>query len=131
MTPGPMDFRGPMVFRKAVSFRGPIEMTLRNQHVKPEDLCFGVHLISTGKTVRIWSSHHFSDQNTAFSPCILDFTKPEIRHICAGPGPTFGPQHHCIHSSYWYKPACTGTACCVLARVLWKKAKTGVIFCGK
>ena len=44
MTPGPMDFRGPMGFRK-----GPIKMTLRNQHVKPKD--FGDHLISTGKIV--------------------------------------------------------------------------------
>ena len=33
--------------------RGPIEMTLRNQHAKPEDFFFGEHLISTGKTVRI------------------------------------------------------------------------------
>ena len=35
---------------------GPIEMTLRNQHVRPEDLYFsffGDHLISSGKTVRI------------------------------------------------------------------------------
>ena len=32
MTPGPMDLRGLMM--------GPIEMTLRNQHVKPEDLFF-------------------------------------------------------------------------------------------
>ena len=37
---------------------GPIEMALRNQHVRPEDLFFfffffGDHLISTGKTVRI------------------------------------------------------------------------------
>ena len=34
MTAGPMDFR------KAVGFRGPIEMTLRNQHVRPEDNFF-------------------------------------------------------------------------------------------
>ena len=46
MTAGPMDFR------KAVGFSGPIEMTLRNQHVRPEDLFFfgGDHLISSGKT---------------------------------------------------------------------------------
>ena len=67
---------------------GPIEMTLRNQHVKPEDLFFGDHLISTRKTVRISVKtfsfrrlHHFSDQTATFSPPILDFTKPEIRHI--------------------------------------------------
>ena len=47
-------------------------MTLRNQHVKPNDFFFfGEHLLSTGKTVRIsvktffvffWRSHHFLDQ---------------------------------------------------------------------
>ena len=31
---------GPMGLRKAVGFRGPIEMTLKNQHVRPEDLFF-------------------------------------------------------------------------------------------
>ena len=96
MTPGPMDFRK------------PIEMTLRNQHMKPDDLFFffwwSSHLISTGKTVRIlvktffFNSHHFSDQTTAFSPSISDFTKSEICHIWAGPGPTFGPWHHWL----WY-----------------------------
>ena len=46
MTPGSMDFRGPMGFRKAsaseahVLQRGLIEMTLRNQHVEPEELFF-------------------------------------------------------------------------------------------
>ena len=36
--------------------RGPIEMTLRNQHVKTGELFFfffGDHLISTGKTAKI------------------------------------------------------------------------------
>ena len=50
-----------MGFRKVVGFsgpsKGPIEMTLRNQHVRPEDLSFffffADHLNSTGKTVRI------------------------------------------------------------------------------
>ena len=32
---------------------GPIEMKLRNQHVRPEDLFFVDHPISSGKTVRI------------------------------------------------------------------------------
>ena len=73
---------GPMGFRKAVGFRGPIEMTLRNQHVRPEDLFF-----STEKTVRIsvktffWRSHHNSEKNAAFSLSVLEFTKPEIRLI--------------------------------------------------
>ena len=72
-------------------------MTLRNQHVKPEDVFFGDHLISTGKNVRILMktffflrSHHNLDKTAAFSPFVLEFTKPEIRHILAGPGPTFG-----------------------------------------
>ena len=77
MTPEPMDFRG------------PIEMTLRNQHVRPEDLFFfGDHLISTGKTVKIsvktfffLRPHHNLDKTAAFSLCVLEFTKPEIHHI--------------------------------------------------
>ena len=42
--------------------RGPIKMTLRNQHVKPEDLFFfffGDHLISIGNTVRISVKNFF------------------------------------------------------------------------
>ena len=72
---------------------------------------FEDHLISTGKTVRIsvktfffLRSHHFSDQTAAFSPSILDFTKPEIRHIWAGPGPTFGsrpPWLALISQHFW------------------------------
>ena len=61
----------------------------------------GDHLISTVLSIRIsvqtfffWRSHHFSDQTTAFFPSILDFTKPEIRRIWTGPGPTFGPRRH-------------------------------------
>ena len=45
-------------------------------------------MISTGKTVRFsvktfffCRSHYFSDQTAAFSPFVLDFTKPEFRHI--------------------------------------------------
>ena len=55
MTPGPLDFRGPIGFRGPMSSRGAIEMTLRNEHVKPEDLLFffGDHLISAIKIVRI------------------------------------------------------------------------------
>ena len=44
MTPGPINFRGPTGFGKAVGFseleRGPNEMKLRNQHMKPEDFFF-------------------------------------------------------------------------------------------
>ena len=55
---------GPMGFRKTADFsgpsRGPIEMTLRNQHVRPEDLFFGDHLILTKKNVRISVKTFFS-----------------------------------------------------------------------
>ena len=47
MTPGPMGIR------KAVGFSEPIEMTLRNQNMRLEELFFfGYHQISTGKTVK-------------------------------------------------------------------------------
>ena len=67
--------------------------------VKTFFFCFGDHfIVSTGKTVKIsvktfffcfWRSHHNSDKTAAFSPSVLELTKPEIRHIWAGPGPTF------------------------------------------
>ena len=52
MTPRPMDFGGPMGFRKAAGFSG---ITLRNHYVRPEDffIYFGDHLILTKKNVRI------------------------------------------------------------------------------
>ena len=60
MTPGPMDFRG------------PIEMILRNQRVRSEDLFwgffFGDHLISTGKTVRIFGEDLFFLEINKFRP---------------------------------------------------------------
>ena len=34
-----------------------------------------------GEDLFFWRSHHFSEQTAAFSPSILDFTKPEFRHI--------------------------------------------------
>ena len=90
MTPGSMEFRGPDELE-----RGPIQMTLRSEgpsksHVK-SFMSFADHLILAGKTVKIsvktffffffWRSHHFSDQTAAFSSSMLDFTKPEFRHI--------------------------------------------------
>ena len=66
MTPKPIDFRGPMGFRKAVSFSGLIEMTLRNQHGKPEDLFFGDHQISTEKTDKILVKTFFFREITSF-----------------------------------------------------------------
>ena len=59
-------------------------MTLRSQHVRPEDLFF-------------WKSHHNSDKTATFSPSVLEFTKQEIRHIVAGPGPTFGSRRPCTY----------------------------------
>ena len=58
MTPGPMDFRkavghsGPA--EGPLAREGPIETTLRNQHVRLEDLLlfFGDHLILTGKPLQ-------------------------------------------------------------------------------
>ena len=98
--PGPMEFRGPK--RGPMSSRGgPSKWHWEvkgpsKSHVN-RLICFGDHLISAGKTVKIsektffvWRSHHFSDQTAAFSPSILDFTKPQFRHVWAGPGPKFG-----------------------------------------
>ena len=57
MTPEPLDVRG------------PIETTLRNQHVKPEDLFFfGDHLVSTGKTVGISVNTFFLEITSVFGP---------------------------------------------------------------
>ena len=40
------------------------------------------------------------------------------------------PPPHWLRYWYQYKPVCTGNTCCVLARVLQKKAKKA-LFCGK
>ena len=113
MTLGSMDFRGPMGFRKAVDFSGPSRgsMSSRGAHGNDTEksaceawrpFCF-VFCRSPNfdrKNLRIsvktfyTSIYHFSDQTTAFFPSILDFTKPDIQHIWAGPGPTFGPRRH-------------------------------------
>ena len=92
MTLEPMGFRG--AHHEVVGFRGPsielMEMTLRYQHVKTEDLFFffffGDNLISTRKTVRIsvktfFLGDHNLDKTGVFSPSVLGFAKPEIRHI--------------------------------------------------
>ena len=47
------------------------------------------------KTFFFLRSHLFSDQTAAFFPYILGFTEPEIRHIWAGPGPSFGSRQPC------------------------------------
>ena len=63
MTPGPMDFRGPIMrpvgfkgpSRGLMGFRGPIEMTLRNQYVEDQSSFF-----------LFWRSHHNPDKTVAF-----------------------------------------------------------------
>ena len=76
-----------MGFRKAVGFskpsRGP--MSLRGAHRNNAE-----RSAYEAKKHFFWRSHHNSDKTAAFSPSVLEFTKPEIRNICAGPGPTFG-----------------------------------------
>ena len=99
MTPRPMDFRGPIGFRKAVGFSrpstGPMSSREAHRNATEKSACqalrsflffFGVHLISTGKTIRIlvktfFFGDHNSGKTAAFSPSVLEFTKPEIRHI--------------------------------------------------
>ena len=48
-----------------------------------------------------WRSHHNSDKTAAFSPSVLEFTKPEIRHNWAGPGLTFGSRRPCGRLHLW------------------------------
>ena len=106
MTPGPMSSRGgPSKWHWEV--KGPLKSHVTSfisfgDHLKNRwnfggDLFFWRSLISTGKNRWNFGEdlfflrwHHFSDQRAAFSPSILDFTKPQFRHIWAGLGPTFG-----------------------------------------
>ena len=60
MTPGLMDFRGPMGFRKAVGFKVRISVKI---------FFFGNHLISTGKIVTI-------SVETSFFFDIISFFEP-------------------------------------------------------
>ena len=90
MTPGPIGFR------KAVGFSGPSRgaMSLRGAHRNDtekaayEALFFGDHLmfdrknrLNFGEDFFFLRSYHNSDKTAAFSPSVLAFTKPEIRHI--------------------------------------------------
>ena len=65
MTPGPMDCRG--LIKGPVGFRGlsrgPIKMTLRNQYVE------------------VFGDHTILRKLVAFSPSVLEFTKPEMPNI--------------------------------------------------
>ena len=99
--PGPMDFRGPMGFSGCMSYKRVhrndteksaceawrpffLEINYFRLQYRLEFRCraffFFFFLII----------HHNTDKNSAFSPSVLAFTKPEIRHTWAGPGPTFG-----------------------------------------
>ena len=77
MTPGPMDFGGPMNSKEAHQnfgedlffWRSPNFDQKKTVRISRKTFFFGDHVI-------IWNK--------------LQFTKPEIRHISAGPGPTFG-----------------------------------------
>ena len=113
MTPEPMGFRkavglsgpsrGPMSSREGPSkWHWEISMWSLKTFSSFFFFFFGDHLNSTGKTVRISvKTFFFSEITSFFEPnysifsVILDFTKPEIRHIWAGPGPTFGARCHC------------------------------------
>ena len=103
--------RGPWASEKPLAHRNDTEKSACEAG-RPFFFYFGDHLIPTEKTVFVlkplefrwrpfffWRWHHFSDLTTAFSPSILDFTKPKIRHILAGPWPTFGPRRHCASVS--------------------------------
>ena len=57
-------------------------MTLRNQYLKDRRPFF----------LRL---HEYPDKTVAFSPSVLEFTKPEMRNIGAGPVPTFGSRRPC------------------------------------
>ena len=110
MTPGPMDFRGPITgpvgfrgpSRGPIGFRGPIKMTLRNQYVKNRRPFF-FEITSKSqenwhfslKTFFFWKSHQNPDKTMAFSPSVLEFTKPKMPHVGADPGPTFGSRRPC------------------------------------
>ena len=62
MTPGPMDFKGPI--------RGPIEMTLTNQFVENRRPFFF-----------FLRSHQNPEKIVAFSSSVLEYTKPEMPDI--------------------------------------------------
>ena len=60
---------GPIGFRGHMGFRGPIEMTLRNQYVEDQ------------RTFFFWRLHQNPDKTVAIFPSVLEFTKPEMHHI--------------------------------------------------
>ena len=86
MPPGPMDFWRPMGFRGAFFWRSP-KFDRKTATI-------------TVKTFVFWRSHHISDETAAFCPSVLDFTKPKIRHIWAGPGTTFGCRRPWLTGQY-------------------------------
>ena len=74
MARGPQTSGGPWASGKPMaSAEGPFFWRSRNFDRK--------NRWDFGEDPFFWRSYHFSDQTTAFSPSILDFTKPNIRHI--------------------------------------------------
>ena len=92
MTPGPMDFRGPMGF--SGSSRGPMSSRGARRNDTEKLAC------EAWRPFFFWRSHHNSDKTAAFSPSVLEFTKPKICHISAGPGPTFGSRRPWVYVTH-------------------------------
>ena len=72
-----------------------------------EDLFFffGDHLFLTEKTARISQktfflrSDHTLDKTAVHRKCNIFQTLPEMQHISAGPGPTFGSRRLCLSAN--------------------------------
>ena len=93
MTPGPMDFRGPVGFRGPS--RGPMGFQRTHRNDTEKSVC------GRPKTFFFFFwSHQIPDKTVAFSPSVLEFTKPEMRNIWADPGPTFGSRRPCVANLY-------------------------------
>ena len=98
MTPGPMNFRGPirglMVFRGPMGlkgFIGPIEMKHRRPFFFLRSPEFGQeNRFNFGEDLFFWRSLENPEKSVPFFLLVLDCTKPEMRNICAVPRPTLG-----------------------------------------
>ena len=108
MTPGTVDFRGPIVFR------GPLEGPSTSWNDTDKSVCgpwkifffffFGDH-IKIWRKLRHFAlknfffsflrSHQNAEKIVSFSSFILEHTKLVMPNILADPGPTFGSRHPC------------------------------------
>ena len=87
MTPGPMEFRGPI--RRLNGLLGPIKMTLTNQFVKDRRLFWGgrshENLDKVGPfclgTFFFRLSHENSEKVGPFTFSVLDHTNPKLHVI--------------------------------------------------